>query len=81
MFKYKGRVQKLKSAKVWSLTIPPPPNLNYGLFTQNFLTPFFSCKYVLNLSKWILKQKKIKILTLRLTACTLNIGAKYIAAL
>ena len=29
----KGRVPKLKSAKVWSLT--PLPNNNYGLFTQN----------------------------------------------
>ena len=61
----------------------PPPNLNYGLFTQNFFTLFFfKCKYDLNLSKWILSKKNIfKILTLRLTACTLNTGAMYISAL
>ena len=49
----KGRVQKLKSEKVWSLTIPhrpPPLNLNYGLFTQNFFNQLKKkFKYDLNL--------------------------------
>ena len=57
----KGRVQKRRSAKVWSLTISlspsTPPNLNYGLLIQIFLWIFFTVSVGCTNSKWILVRK------------------------
>ena len=67
----KGRVPKLRSTKLWYLTILcwRPPSWTLTLVFLLRISPLFYCKYYLNLSNWMLSKKYFfQIWTLKLTA-------------